>query len=240
MTLIGILVISCQKEAVKSTNQKLTLEEISSSRRNNTSTFKIESVKDIDKNTYKIITIGRQKWIASNLNTSKYRNGEPIPEMKDPAKWSQLTTGAWCYYNNDSTNYAKYGKLYNWYALNDPRGLAPKGWHIPSDAEWINLGTYLGGDALAGGKMKELGTLNWLSPNEGATNESGFSGLPGGSRDFDSGMFPNVRLDGSWWSSSIITNSNNPIIRTLFYDASYLDSWWGRKQNGYSVRCIRD
>ena len=186
------------------------------------------------------IVIGKQQWMRENLDVVSYRNGDIIPQVTDRAEWAALTTGAWCYINNDPVSGAIYGKLYNWYAVNDPRGLAPQGWHVPTDAEWITLGTFLGGDALAGGKMKESGTLNWQTLNEGATNESGFSGLPGGSRDFDSGFFPNLGHDGSWWSSSILPNSSNPIIRTLFYDASYLDSYWGRRGNGYSVRCLRD
>lgn len=133
-----------------------------------------------DDKVYKIVKIGNQVWMAENLNTSHYLNGDSIPQVQDKAEWVALTTGAWCYYQNDAENGKTYGKLYNWYAVNDPRGLAPEGWHIPTDAEWIALIDYLGGTNVAGGKMKQIGTVHWISPNLGATNESGFSALPGG------------------------------------------------------------
>ena len=111
------------------------------------------------------IKIGNQVWATTNLNVTTYSNGDPIPEVKDPSEWKTLTTGAWCYYNNDPANGTKYGKLYNWYAVHDPRGLAPAGFHIPSDAEWTTLITYLGGESVAGGKLKQAGMYNWISPN---------------------------------------------------------------------------
>jgi uncharacterized protein (TIGR02145 family) len=129
------------------------------------------------------VTIGTQVWTDKNLDVTSYRNGDVIPQVTDATEWAGLTTGAWCYYNNDPLNGAIYGKLYNWYAVNDPRGLAPQGWHIPTDAEWKTLSTLLGGDAVAGGKMKTKGTNSWTSPNTSATNESGFAGLPGGVRN---------------------------------------------------------
>ncbi|MBK8080215.1 MAG: fibrobacter succinogenes major paralogous domain-containing protein [Saprospiraceae bacterium] len=119
------------------------------------------------------IQIGTQKWMSKNLDVAFYRNGDPIPQVTSPTAWAVLSTGAWCYYNNDPIQGNKYGKLYNWYAVNDPRGLAPQGWHIPSDAEWTTLEITLGGVSVAGGKMKEAGTLNWVSPNTGADNSSG-------------------------------------------------------------------
>lgn len=140
------------------------------------------TIRDIDGNTYKTVKIGIQLWMKENLNVSHYRNGDPIPEVKNPTEWINLTTGAWCYYINDSAMGPRYGKLYNWYAVNDPRGLAPTDWHVPSHAEWISLTTYLGGEDVAGGKMKEAGTSHWQSPNAGATNSSGFTALPGGYR----------------------------------------------------------
>ncbi|MBU3714533.1 MAG: hypothetical protein FGM46_06245, partial [Ferruginibacter sp.] len=147
------------------------------------------------------IQIGTQKWMSKNLDVAFYRNGDPIPQVTDPTAWASLTTGAWCYYNNDPIQGNKYGKLYNWYAVNDPRGLAPQGWHIPTDAEWTMLATTLGGASLAGGKMKEPGTLNWTTPNTGADNSSGFAGLPGGYR-YDAGTFYNIGSFGGWWSST--------------------------------------
>ncbi len=135
---------------------------------------------DPDNNNYGTVTIGTQVWMTRNLDVDHYRNGDPIPEVKSASLWKSLTTGAWCYFKNDKDSGVTYGKLYNWYAVNDPRGLAPVGWHIPSDAEWSTLSAYLGGDSIAGGKLKESGTSHWNIPNTGATNVSGFSALPGG------------------------------------------------------------
>ena len=140
------------------------------------------TVSDVDGNVYQTVTICNQTWTKSNLNVSKYRNGDFIPQVTDPTAWANLTTGAWCYYNDDPANGAVYGKLYNWHAVNDPRGLAPQGWHIPSDIELTTLTNCLGGESIAGGQMKESGFAHWLSPNTDATNSSGFTGLPGGSR----------------------------------------------------------
>ena len=143
--------------------------------------------------------IGDQIWATKNLDVATYRNGDAIPQVQDIAAWANLNTGAWCYYENTTT----YGKLYNWYAVNDPRGLAPIGFHIPSEAEWTRLIEYLGGDYIAGGKMKESGTSHWISPNTDATNSSGFTGLPGGYRN-NNGTFGGIGAYGYWWSSSEI------------------------------------
>ena len=136
------------------------------------------------------VKIGTQVWTTTNLDVSKYRNGDIIPQVNNANEWIKLyvgqggsinlNIGGWSYCKYDSTKYSKYGKVYNSFAVTDPRGLAPLGWHIPSAAEWTTLISYLGGEAVAGGKMKEVGTLNWRSPNKDATNESGFSGLPVG------------------------------------------------------------
>ena len=182
------------------------------------------------------IEIGTQQWMTQNLDVTTYRNGDIIPQVTDPIDWDALTTGAWCYYNNDPANGAIYGKLYNWYAVNDSRGLAPAGWHIPSDAEWTTLGTHLGGNAVAGGKMKTTGTT-WNSPNSGATNESGYSGLPGGVRD--TGAFFNDGTNGNWWSATQ-TSTINAWSRKLTNTSSTLFRTFDKKSNGYSVRCLRD
>ena len=138
------------------------------------------------------VTICNQVWATRNLDVTTYRNGDPIPQVTDIGQWGTLTTGAWCYYNNDPANGATYGKLYNWYAVNDPRGLAPAGWHVPSDSEWTTLTDCLGGVSIAGGEMKatgamETGTGLWFAPNVGANNSSGFTGLPGGGRGMTGG-----------------------------------------------------
>ena len=162
-----------------------------------------------------------------NLDVDRYRNGDPIPKVTDPTAWVALTTGAYCYYNNDSATYAAtYGKLYNWYAVNDPRGLAPAGWHIPSDAEWATIETCLGGASVAGGEMKETGTIHWQSPNTGATNSSGFTGLPGGYRNYDV-VFSDVgylrllvEFYGVQWSRSLGPPTEVRRWRHLHYSAN--------------------
>lgn len=184
------------------------------------------------------IVIGTQQWMSKNLDVAFYRNGDPIPQVTDPTAWAGLTTGAWCYYNNDSALGNKYGKLYNWYAVNDPRGLAPQGWHIPSDAEWTALEAPLGGSSVAGGKMKEAGTLNWTAPNTAGNNNSGWAGLPGGFRDFG-GTFNSVGSFGHWWSASEL-NTTIAWYRTLYYNDGTLYRINYNKQNGLSVRCLRD
>lgn len=184
------------------------------------------------------IVIGNQQWTSKNLDVAFYRNGEPIPQVTDPTAWAALTTGAWCYYNNDSTQGNKYGKLYNWYAVNDPRGLAPQGWHIPSDAEWTTLETTLGDPSVAGGKMKEAGTLNWVNPNTGGNNNSGFAGLPGGFRD-DPGTFSVVGGFGYWWSSTEFSAADAWFRYLTLYDGGIYRPNYD-KRGGLSVRCLRD
>ncbi len=184
------------------------------------------------------VTIGTQVWTSKNLNVSTYRNGDVIPQVQDKKAWANLTTGAWCYYGNDASNGTKYGKLYNWYAVNDPRGLAPQGWHVPSDAEWTILETALGGSLVAGGKMKEAGTLNWTTPNTGGNNNSGFAGLPGGYRN-GNGSFDFVGDGGYWWSS---TEFNTAVawFRYLYYNYGIIYRNYFSKYYGFSVRCLRD
>jgi uncharacterized protein (TIGR02145 family) len=184
------------------------------------------------------VTIGTQIWMNVNLDVTKYRNGDVIPQVTDPTAWASLTTGAWCYYNNDSANGKTYGKLYNWYAVNDPRGLAPAGWHVPSDDEWTTLTTFLGGESIAGGAMKETGTTHWQAPNTDATNSSGFTGLPGGYRNY-LGAFYNVGGLGVWWSSTE-ANTTYAWYRTLLYSNGLASRIYNDKEIGFSVRCLRD
>jgi uncharacterized protein (TIGR02145 family) len=195
-------------------------------------------VTDIDGNTYLPVTICNQTWTKSNLNVSHYRNGDEIPQVTDPTQWANLTTGAWCYYNNDPANEAVYGKLYNWYAVNDPRGLAPQGWHIPTNAEWTTLTNCLGGLTVAGGKMKEVGTVHWNVPNTNATNQSGFNGLPGGNRGNDGNHYF-LNGYGNWWSSSL-QSTNNPWSRALAYNNAIVGVNNLGSNYGFSVRCIKD
>jgi uncharacterized protein (TIGR02145 family) len=197
------------------------------------------SLTDICGNTYPTIILGNQQWMQKNLDVCKYRNGDAIPQVQDPIAWVKLTTGAWCYYENKTSNGTIYGKLYNRYAVDDSRGLAPTGWHIPSNTEWETLISYLGGGSVAGGKMKATGNTYWTSPNTGATNESGFSALPGGFRigwQNIEGTFINIKKYSTWWSKPH-TNSTF-IIYNNSSQISLNDETYGN--SGVSIRCIKD
>jgi uncharacterized protein (TIGR02145 family) len=172
------------------------------------------------------------EWMPANLNVTTYRNGDSIPQVTNPAQWAALTTGAWCYYNNDPANGLVYGKLYNWYAVNDPRGLAPLGWHIPTDAEWTSFCSGIGC-----GVLKETGTAHWRNPNIGATNYNGFRALPGGI--VNGGYFCCIGTSGIWWTSTPAA-SGNAWNRSLFYNGIDLNAGWCGKNLGLSVRCIKN
>jgi len=194
---------------------------------------------DYDGNTYDTIQIGEQLWMAGNLRVTHYRNGTPIPNVTGNTEWGSLTTGARCYYDNDSTLYdSLYGALYNLYAVVDVNGLCPEGWHAPTNGEWNQIQSYLGGEAVAGGKMKEAGTLHWLAPNTGATNSSGFTGLPGGFRGMEN-TFGYLQENGIWWSSTTY-NSSSSWSRYLWYMYAGIDANPTPKTLGLSVRCIKD
>jgi uncharacterized protein (TIGR02145 family) len=196
------------------------------------------TVTDIEGNIYHTVTIGLQVWMVENLRTTRYNDGTPIPVVPDNLYWSRLTTGAYSDYDNTPDSSKIYGKLYNWYAVNDARKLAPVGWHVPSDEEWGILLTYLGGESVAGGKLKETGTDHWESPNVGATNEYGFTALPGGRRDF-SGTFNFIRHNGYFWSSTE-WNTPSAYYKFMFYNGSHVAWLAYHKTQGLSVRCIRD
>lgn len=189
--------------------------------------------------TYSSIVLGNgQEWMAENLRTTTYANGDPIPNVTDINQWIILTTGAWSHYNHDSQYENPYGKLYNWYTVADPRNVCPTGWHVPTDAEYTLLFNYLGGEPVAGGKMKSTGTQYWQNPNTAATNESGFSGLPGGDRVHNGG-FADISSSGYWWSSS----SNDPNSARSFYLVNInmnVTLQITDKRDGFSVRCLRD
>jgi uncharacterized protein (TIGR02145 family) len=195
------------------------------------------SVTDIDGNIYGTVQIGNQVWMSENLKTSRYRNGDLIPIVTDNTAWGALTNGSRSLYSNDSTTYENpYGNLYNWYAVTDNRGLCPNGWHAPTDAEWTILTTYLGGESVAGGKMKSIGT--WNAPNTGATNESGFSVLPGGFRSNDGSIY-NIRGLAFFWSAPEY-DITFAWLRYLNYDIGYVGRDSYVKSVGASVRCLRD
>jgi uncharacterized protein (TIGR02145 family) len=161
------------------------------------------------------VLIGEQRWSLTNLEVVTYNNGDPIPQVTDPNEWINLTTGAWCYYDNDPANGAVYGKMYNWYAVTDPRGIAPAGWHVPSDVEWGDLCNFTdpgsGGGTIfpntAGSALKQIGTTTWNSPNSDATNTTGFTALPGGNRYNVDGNFYNISDIGTFWTSTDISIS---------------------------------
>jgi uncharacterized protein (TIGR02145 family) len=187
------------------------------------------------------VIIGTQTWTTCNLDVTTYRNGDVIPQVTDPTAWNNLTTGAWCYYDNNPTNGCTYNKLYNWYAVNDPRGLAPVGYHVPTEAEIETLRQYLGGTNVAGGKLKRTGTTLWNSPNTGATNETGWTGLPGGGRE--NAQFGGIKSFGPFWTSTAISTpgyTNLAIYADLYYNNSLLDLKGFSKTSGYSVRLIKD
>ena len=188
------------------------------------------------------ITIGTQTWTSKNLDVSTFRNGEAIPEAKSKEEWSKAgdnKTAAFCYYEYDSKNGKVYGKLYNWFAVNDSRGLAPKGYHIPSDAEWTVLTDFLGGEFKAGDKMKsKTGWQKNGKKSGNGDNSSRFNGLPGG-HCYNNGYFFNITGNGYWWSSSE-GNADSAWNR-------YLDNYYPKVFRGYSlkslglsVRCLRD
>lgn len=186
------------------------------------------------------VKIGKQIWMTENLNVDKFRNGDPIPEAKTNEEWKKAGAEgkpAWCYYDNlsiqkDPVNGKKYGKLYNWHAINDPRGLAPSGWHVPGENDWKKLITYLGGEEAAGKKIKSTG--GWKENN--GTNESGYSGLPGGIRG-NNDEFNSLSSDGFWWSASEYDTDNGKYF-FLHSDGCMME--WGFKYYGMSVRCLKD
>ncbi len=194
------------------------------------------------------VTIGNQIWCSKNLDVSTYRNGDVIPHVTDPTAWANLTTGAWCWYNNDSANYAvTYGRLYNWYAVNDPRGLAPQGWHVPTHSDWNKLVKSLDSAAdtacigcyqsiTVGGAMKN--TSGWLNNGNG-NNSSGFGAMPGGSRRFNGNFDFLAGYNAFWWSSTE-QSSSTAWIRYLTSSGNTIFNDHVNKVIGYSVRVVRD
>lgn len=201
------------------------------------------TIKDIDGNVYTSVKIGTQTWMKENLKVTHYRNGDAIPNIADATEWVHLNTGAFCFYNNDLTNKSIYGSLYNGIAVMDGRYLAPKGWHVSSDTEWTTLIAYLGGEDIAGNKLREVGISHWVSPNQSATNESGFTALPGGYRDgqiqmIGQGEFSGLGEVGYLWTSTKASDTRN------WYRAIFAGPLTSKdncpKQTGFPVRCIKD
>jgi uncharacterized protein (TIGR02145 family) len=197
-------------------------------------------VTDIDGNHYNGIKIGTQVWMKENLKTTKYNDGVLIPKVADRSVWINLSIPAYCWYDNDSVgNKNLYGASYNWFAVNTGK-LCPLGWHVPSDTDWIVLTDLLGGESVAGGKLKESGTTYWQDPNTGANNESGFTGLPGGYSGYIYEAKGNI---GVWWSSNEDTSSTPSVSawqRLIYNNSSSIFRGTGYKYSGYSIRCLKD
>jgi uncharacterized protein (TIGR02145 family) len=186
---------------------------------------------------YATVEIGDQCWFSENLRSDHYSNGDPIPGDLNDATWSSATSGAQAYYLGETVNLSAYGRLYNWYAVDDARGLCPSGWHVPSDAEYTTLTDFLGGASVAGGPMKEAGTAHWNSPNTGADNSSGFTALGGGYR-IGSGGFNNLLSYGYFWSSS--PSGGYAWYRRLSYLNAAVYRYNSNLRYGFAVRCVGD
>ena len=192
--------------------------------------------------TYNLVEIDGQCWFAENLKTSIYCNNDTIPNVITNSIWSALNTGAWGNYQHLSSNGDDYGKLYNWYTVGDSRNICPCGWHVPTETEWTGLINYLGGSTVAGGAMKESDTLFWKSPNNGATNSSGFSGLPGGYRDDNGSTYKYITERSYWWST---TEHSSDSTKAKWMGLKYNDAYASNggnsdKKRGFSVRCVKD
>lgn len=227
LILLSIILIGCSKPTQEETQNQS------------------NTVTDKEGNVYKTVTIGTQIWMAENLKTTKYNDGTIIPNITGETAWAALTTPAHCWYNNDySKNGTIYGALYNWYVVDssNQNKIAPDGWHIPSDAEWTILTNYLGGLSLAGDKLRETGTTHWTNPNNGSTNESGFTGLPGGIRYFaaiSTGTFETLGSGSGYWSSTSDGSTSVAWCRQLTVNLPFYRGA-NTKRFGFSVRCIKD
>jgi uncharacterized protein (TIGR02145 family) len=199
------------------------------------------TVTDKDGNVYHSVTIGTQVWMVENLKTTKYNDGTAIPLVEDFTTWYNLTTPGYCWYNNDAATYKDpYGALYNYHVVSTGK-LAPAGWHVPSKTEWSTLIAYLGGTTVAGGKLKEMGTTHWQSPNTGATNESGFTAFPGGARNLSYPVesYNGIGKSGMWWSTTEESTASYYYMN-LSFGSNEASLYNNVRPTGLSVRCIRD
>ena len=197
----------------------------------------VGSVSDFDGTAYPIMQIGTQRWTGKNLAVTHYDNGDPIPLVQDASAWAALTTGAYAVYENKSENQTTYGLLYNWYAVTDPRGIAPKGWTVPAASDWVTLSTGLGGDNDSGGKLKDA--TAWTQSTD-ATNASGFTALPGGYRDRD-GVFTGILANEDWWSTSDdqTPGGDGSFVAIAYFNGTF-DEGHNRKTMGLAVRCLQN
>jgi uncharacterized protein (TIGR02145 family) len=204
----------------------------------NTITFYFWQCADTDSNNYTTVDIGNQTWMAENLKTTHFNNSDTISNVMDNTLWNSLSTAAYCDYNNIAGNSDVYGKIYNFYSVSDSRKLCPAGWHLPSDTEWSVLMSYLGGEYLAGKKLKETGASHWQSTNTASTNETGFTALPGGDRGNGGSFYDNGNY-GFWWSATE-DGSNKAWIRYMQSANSIVSRISFSKNYGFSVRCLKD
>lgn len=228
-TLFSILILALVLSIVLNSCEKV--EKAEDSEEKNTATMT-----DIDGNTYKTITIGTQTWMLENLKVTRYRNGDSITHVPG-YEWTSTKIGAFCIYDNDSTNKNVYGCLYNWYAISDSRNIAPVGWHVPTNDELKTLLEYLGNGA--GGKLKEVGTTHWNTPNTGATNETGFTAIPTGSRNSCNAVYQGKGTVVNYWSSTSY-NENDAHEYYLQHDNEYFTACWAPKTYGLPIRLIKD
>lgn len=219
MTLVG-----CKKDVINNNN-------------NNAQQTPL-TVTDTNGNIYHTVNIGRQIWMTENLKTTKFSNGDSIPDIIDNEAWNTNPIAACCNYNNDTNITKTYGRLYNWYAVGDSRNICPTGWHVPTNSEWDILINYMGGDSIAGGKLKEKDTTHWESPNAGATNAIGFTALPGGNR-VSTGFCMAMGQLGLWWSATEL-NANVAWHQSISRITIGVQSNTMNKDCGISVRCIKD
>lgn len=203
--------------------------------------FTSEPLTDIDGNAYNTVIIGDQVWMQENLKVSKLNDGTRIPLVENYDTWFQTDDPGYSWYNNDKDTYGDtYGAFYNWYTVNTGK-MCPDGWHVPSDEEWTTMTDFLGGEEVAGGKLKEAGTEHWDSPNTGATNESGFTGLPGGYRS-NGGQYYSMGWTGNWWTSTLVDDGWDTYAykRRLQSDLGRVHKGYSNKNFGFYVRCIKD
>lgn len=197
-----------------------------------------QNISDQEGNVYKTIQIGTQVWMAENLRSTKYRDGTDIPFVDNDILWDNSIAGAYCNYENDDQLLNSYGRLYNWYAVQDRRGLAPTGWHIPTESEWETLANFLGGENITGSKIKEKGISHWNIPNSDASNESGFTALPCGARG-EMGQYCFIGTIGYWWSADL-TGNRTAYLRGATNNSTKIFRYAYNKKYGFSVRCIKD
>jgi uncharacterized protein (TIGR02145 family) len=197
------------------------------------------TVQDVQGNSYPTIKIGDQWWMAENLNTTKFSTGEDIPNVTGAGEWVSSVNAAYCNANNDTAIAEVYGRLYNWYAATDGRKICPNDWHVPSDNDWVALTQFLGGEEVAGGKLKQTGTELWSSPNADATNESGFNAIPGGVRNSTAGIFVGIGINASWWSVTQ-HNTDNAFTWGITSVNGIMSNYFLDKNTGSSIRCVKD